>query len=447
MYTKNNDLDIETHPKDTQRYEIQVFRDILFARESGTTDPLDQDYCIKTMRRMLNHTDFYVFPDVFDAICQMDDEGTPCDSLTLADRVGLEVVARINCDGTEIRVPEIIREDIVNHIRLLKKRSTDRKLWELGQDMVKKASEDGSQPEEYGRIFSERFRNILDSIKTSSTGPVSVIDLFNNYASVIESGSEPKVPTFIHSIDTITKGGFAPGTLSIIAARPSVGKTALMIDIANSMATNGRNVIVFSLEMTSNELIERILLSTGRVTPAELSYKSFDWQKFEEAGAHLDNLPLMIDADSYKLDEIIGHIECLADDGKADAVFIDYLGLIVSQGNDKLLLSQKLGIITRALKLAAKQAKVPIILLCQLNRDACKDGRPPQLHDLRDSGCIEQDADLVLMLDRKDAVEDVPPSLSVWVRKNRQGKAGMCIIMQPNETYTHFEDKGVYVND
>lgn len=446
MYTKNNDLDIETHPKDTQRYECQVFRDILIAKEFGS-DPLDQDYCIKAMRRMLNRTDFYVFPDVFDAICQMDDEGIPCDRLSLTAQIGIEdtdLIYRLSDIGLSSTIT--IKEDILTHIRILKKASADRKMWELGQDMVKKASEDGSQPEKYGILF-DRFCNILDSIKTSSTGPVSVIDLFNNYASVIESGAEPKVPTFIHSIDTITKGGFSPGTLSIIAARPSVGKTALMIDIANSMATNGRNVIVFSLEMTSNELIERILLSTGRVTPAELSYKSFDWQKFEEAGAHLDNLPLMIDADSYKLDEIIGHIECLADDGKADAVFIDYLGLIVSQGNDKLLLSQKLGIITRALKLAAKQAKVPIILLCQLNRDACKDGRPPQLHDLRDSGCIEQDADLVLMLDRKDAVEDVPPSLSVWVRKNRQGKAGMCIIMQPNETYTHFEDKGVYVND
>lgn len=118
--------------------------------------------------------------------------------------------------------------------------------------------------------------------------------------------------------------------------------------------------------------------------------------------------------------------------------FIDYLGLIRADGYGNEKLYQTIGRITGAMKVTAKQAKIPIVLLCQLNRESAKSGRAPELYDLRDSGSIEQDADIVLMLENTEEGD-----VNMWVRKNRQGRRDFAVVLSPNGTYSDFTDKGI----
>ena len=165
-----------------------------------------------------------------------------------------------------------------------------------------------------------------------------------------------------------------------------------------------------------------------------------DWQSFEVASAQYASKPIYLSDSLFAEDEIIANITLNNQSGKCDIVFIDYLGLVM-YANSKELLSNQIASFTKRLKKVAKACKIPIVLLCQLNRSSASEKRPPQLYDLRDSGSIEQDADIVLMLER--ATENLDGrDVNMWVRKNRQGIAGdIKVEIEGNDTFTAFKDK------
>jgi replicative DNA helicase len=141
----------------------------------------------------------------------------------------------------------------------------------------------------------------------------------------------------------------------------------------------------------------------------------------------------------------VARITVLNKQGKCDAAFIDYLGLISqAQADSRTPLYQVIGQITGTLKATAKALRIPIVLLCQLNREAAKQNKSPQLYNLRDSGSIEQDADVVLMLNQTPGPR--LPDLEVWVRKNRQGEKDFGILMRPNDNYTDFKELCIIQN-
>ena len=253
-------------------------------------------------------------------------------------------------------------------------------------------------------------------------------------------GKVLRVPTGIQQLDYITYGGFNAGNLVILAARPSVGKTAIMLQMAKAAAFTGKNVNLFNLEMTNTELAQRLLFSTGHLAPLQVARGEVEWSSFELAASRFAGKPMYLNDSSRTLEEIRARIVMNVQAGKCDVAFIDYLGLIKKNSNNKTM-AQAIGEITNELKNLALSCKIPIVLLCQLNRVSASEKRPPEMHDLRDSGDIEQDADIILMLERPQEDES-GRAVNVWVRKNRQGAAGnVKIELVANETYTKFYER------
>ena len=253
-------------------------------------------------------------------------------------------------------------------------------------------------------------------------------------------GKVLRTPTGFYTLDRMTYGGYNAGNLVILAARPSVGKTAVMLQMARAAAVVGKTVNIYSLEMTNTELAQRFLYATEHITPSQMASADVDWQSFEVASAQYASKPIYLSDSLFAEDEIIANITLNNQSGKCDIVFIDYLGLVM-YANSKELLSNQIASFTKRLKKVAKACKIPIVLLCQLNRSSASEKRPPQLYDLRDSGSIEQDADIVLMLER--ATENLDGrDVNMWVRKNRQGIAGdIKVEIEGNDTFTAFKDK------
>ena len=290
--------------------------------------------------------------------------------------------------------------------------------------------------------FAENIRREIDADR----GMQHIADAFNDLGEKIEEnirqrkeGKIIRVPTGFSVLDYLTYGGFNAGNLVILAARPSVGKTAVMLQMAKAAAMAGKAVNLFNLEMTNVELAQRFLFSTGSVTPQQVARGEMEWINFEIGSGKFSNQPIWLNDSAYTEDEIIRHITLNSQAGKCDIAFIDYLGLI--RMNAKLPLHQAIAETTKRLKQVAKQCGIPIVLLCQLNRASASENRPPAMYDLRDSGSIEQDADIILMLEKASYEED-GKEVNIWVRKNRQGKAGdIKIEIVGNETFTAFTEK------
>ena len=288
--------------------------------------------------------------------------------------------------------------------------------------------------------FAEDLRKEIDTEKDTQ----HISEVLNELGAEVEErqrlkaeGKVLRVPTGVYTLDYITYGGFNAGNLVILAARPSVGKTAVMLQMAKAATMANKSVNLYNLEMTNTELAQRLLFSTGRVTPLQMARGEVEWKSFELASGEFASRPIYLNDSASSADEIISKITLNAQMGKCDIAFIDYLGLM--QMNSRLPLKDAIAEVTKRLKNTAKACGIPIVLLCQLNRASASENRPPMMFDLRDSGAIEQDADIILMLERSAENEN---EVNMWVRKNRQGKAGeVKIELVANETYTAFADK------
>ncbi|MBO7403537.1 MAG: hypothetical protein J6V24_01125, partial [Clostridia bacterium] len=256
--------------------------------------------------------------------------------------------------------------------------------------------------------------------------------------------------------------GMAPGNLVILSARPSVGKTALALYMTRAAADQGAKVAFFSIEMTTDELAMRMVSSVSEEyedpdypgvgnprRPLVSMYKIAngfdspdDWGRYERAVGKFDHYVVSINEAARDLRDIVSRMTVLNKQGLCDIAFVDYLGLIrQAQADPRTPLYQVIADITATFKATAKSLHIPIVLLCQLNRDAAKTDKSPQLYNLRDSGAIEQDADVVLMLNQAPGPRGL--DLIVVVRKNRQGEKDFGILMRPNDNYTDFTEIGI----
>lgn len=269
-----------------------------------------------------------------------------------------------------------------------------------------------------------------------------------------EKGETPGVPTGLADLNQMNNG-WQPGDLVILAARPSMGKTALAINLFSKMAARRqKSVCIFSLEMENLKLSKRLILSyggivrenfeRGRMTPG-------DWQAFNQAKAELSNLNIYIDDSPGTTVNYIGSIiRNKVRRGECDMVVIDYLQLVESPetwGNKNR--EREVAEISRGLKKVAKAAGVPIILLAQLNRGVeNREDKTPRLADLRESGAIEQDADMVIFPWRPcyydpNATDDNGNSLEgvifLEIAKFRDGRTGT-VLARHNNDMTQFYD-------
>lgn len=227
------------------------------------------------------------------------------------------------------------------------------------------------------------------------------------------------LPTGFNELNRLTCG-WQPGDLVVIAARPSVGKTAFALHLARAAASAGYHIAVYSLEMQGERLGDRWLLAaTKEVSPAHLlsgALTPSELREVHEASTELSRLPIYIDDNpSVSMDYVRTSAKLLQSKGDCDCLFIDYLQLCdMKSDQHNRNREQEVAQASRKAKMIAKELHIPVILLSQLNRnvEGHPDGRPA-LSDLRESGAIEQDADLVLMLSR--------PSLSGRETDRRSG--------------------------
>ena len=301
----------------------------------------------------------------------------------------------------------------------------------------------GIEQGESVEAVTERFRGFSDEVlgQLEDKTVQNASEIANLLADDIMEGRIKRVATPFPTINYMLYGGFGSGNLVILAARPSVGKTTIALQMAQRAARDGKKATVYSLEMTAKELVQRLIVGTGLVSTYDIVSRNVNWENYENAVAMAVSPNLRINDKSKSLDEICTRIMLDAQTGNCDIAFIDYLQLI-RHFNRRLTLAQVIGEITARLKTVAKECDIPIVLLSQLNRESARENRSPQLTDLRDSGSIEQDGDTIIMLERPrddmGVVED--DRIDVWVRKNRNGNCNFDapIRLIGNKSYSQF---------
>ena len=378
--------------------------------------------------------------DAFNALRAMSHEGMIIDLPSAYDRIDRELIQKGIIPLMGNAAGSLTTSQ---HLSALKDIYIKRKCYFKAMELLSSSSDSRTS----GQDLIGKVGNLADNLRKeidAEKGTQHIAGVINDLGVQIEEamkfkaeGKVLRIPTGFYTLDYLTYGGFNAGNLVILAARPSVGKTAIMLQMAKAAALAGKSVNLFNLEMTNTELAQRFLFSTGKLTPLQVARGEVIWQDFEEASGEFSSKPIYLNDSASSDDEIISRIKLNNQAGKCDIAFIDYLGLM--QMNGKSTLAQSIADVTKKLKQTAKACKIPIVLLCQLNRASASEKRAPQLFDLRDSGSIEQDADIVLMLDKSAEIEG---DVDMWVRKNRQGKAGeIKVEITSNETFTAFKDK------
>ena len=234
----------------------------------------------------------------------------------------------------------------------------------------------------------------------------------------MSGASSGAVETGFDVLDSATDGGFRPTDFIIIAARPSIGKTAFATSIIQNMVSKGNSnadsysVAFYSLEMSGVQVCQRLISGISKVPLKQIRNATFggckdrNFNRMMEASNKLYDRNLFIfDTPNMKLSEIRSSARRLKRERGLQAMFIDYIGLIDAELDATVPRFEQVASVSRSLKALARELEIPVVVLCQVSRDAEGDKNEPQLNNLRDSGAIEQDADVVMFLHRTRKVD------------------------------------------
>ncbi len=292
-----------------------------------------------------------------------------------------------------------------------------------------------NSPEDVNELLDAAESAIFKIAEQRQANPISkVSDLLEASIQRIEaqmkSGSGiTGIATGFSKLDEMTSG-FQPSDMIVLAARPSVGKTAFALNIASHAAIqNGKNVLLFSLEMAKEQLVQRLICMEGRIDSSRLRsgfLASAEYSKIQGAADTLSRAKIFIDdTANISLLELRSKVRKHAAQHGCDMIIIDYLQLM-SGGARSENRQNEIAEISRSIKGLAREVSVPVIALSQLSREADNDGASPKLSHLRESGAIEQDADVVMMLSRPAAhdTDGLPGLIHLNVAKQRNGPTG-----------------------
>ncbi len=301
-------------------------------------------------------------------------------------------------------------------------------------------------------ILEEAEKTIFDLTNRSQTTKIySMQEIINNTIKEVdkrfnEKNSFTGIPTGFAVLDTMTSG-FQKSELIILGARPSIGKTAMALSMMQFIAVEKKiPCAFFSLEMSYNMIGQRLLSQESRVPGNKIKSGLLgipDFQKLQDAAARCWNAPLyVVDTPNMQLLDLKAMARRLVVEQKVEIIFIDYIGLIETE-NRNAPVYEKISEISKSLKALARELNIPIVALCQVARDA--EGAEPTLAQLRGSGSIEQDADVVMFLHReriKTAEQESNPvqDAKLIVAKQRNGPTGDVDILYL-ASYTKFENK------
>ena len=386
---------------------------------------------------VLRGTDFYRpnHESVFDAVTDLYGRGEPADAVTVAaelnrrgdlGRVGgaaylHTLIASVPTAANAGYYAEIVRE-----------RAVLRRLVEAGTRIVQMGYAAGGGDVD-GIVDSAQAEVYKVTERRSSEDYLPIADIIEGTIDEIEASSHRGegmvgVPTGFADLDQLTNGLHA-GQMIVIAARPAIGKSTVGLDIARSAAIkNGLPAVVFSLEMSRNEITMRLLSAEATVSLQHMrkgTMREEDWTRLARTMGKVSEAPLFIDdSPNMSLMEIRSKCRRLKQRHGLKLVVIDYLQLM-SSGKRVESRQQEVSEFSRALKLLAKELEVPVIAISQLNRGPeQRTDKRPAMSDLRESGSIEQDADMVILLHREDAYERESPragEADLIVAKHRNG--------------------------
>jgi replicative DNA helicase len=346
--------------------------------------------------------------------------------------------------------------NISYYVKIIKEKALLRGLITTATEIITRGYED---EEDVADLLDQAERSIFqiseNQIKPSFYSMKSILkESFKTIEKLYESREiVTGVPTGFDEIDKLTSG-FQPSDLIIIAGRPSMGKTAFSLNIARHAAVEKSiPVVVFSLEMSKEQLAMRMLCSEAKVDAHRLRggfLGETDWPKLTRAAGMLSEAPIFIDdTPALSLLEMRAKSRRLMADHKLGLVIVDYLQLMRGRGlyhrgrTSMETREQEISEITRSLKALAKELHVPVVALSQLNRKVeDRQDKRPQLADLRESGAIEQDADLIAFIYREEVYEKTEGNkgiAEIIIGKQRNGPVGK-VELAFLDQYTSFEN-------
>ena len=396
---------------------------------------------------------------IFAAIKDLFGKSEPIDILTVTNELKLR--GELELVGGAYYISKLTNRvvsaaNIEYHARIIMQKHIQRQLILISSDMIHEAFEDTTDvfdlldKAENGlfQISENNLRRSYDSMQDLVSKAIKEIQNAKNSDDKLRG-----VPSGYTELDRITQG-WQKSDLIILAARPSMGKTAFALNLARNAAVNfNRPVAFFSLEMSSVQLVTRLISTETSLTADKLrsgDLAEYEWQQLMTKVTPLTDAPIFIDdTPQLSIFELRAKCRRLKQQHDIQMVFIDYLQLMTAKGGDRgLNREQEISTISRSLKSLAKELEIPVLALSQLSRNV--EQRPgskkPILSDLRESGAIEQDADMVMFIYRPEYYKNEPDSENmpkgftvVDIAKHRNGKLGEVNLRFVGQ-YARFEE-------
>ena len=393
--------------------------------------------------------------EICEAIWSLYRQNSAVDMLTVCDelikRNSLEMVGgRTYVAALTADVPSTV--NAVEYAKIVREKALLRAMILASEDITEKGYEQAMDSKEILDYAESNIFRIAQ--RRQKNDYVKLVDaLMLNIKQIDEAskkeGNVMGVPTGFKEFDEKI-GGFQRGELIILAARPAMGKTAFALNIAQQSAINhGSSIIIFNLEMRADELSKRMIAMQARVESQKLKegdLSSADWEHIYMALDQMNDAKIVIDdTPNISILEMRNKCRRLKADQGLDLIIVDYLQLMSADGNFGENRQNEISVLSRNLKMLAREMDCPVIVLSQLSRapEQRKESHRPILSDLRDSGSIEQDADIVLFLYRDEYYNEEttkPGICEVNIAKHRSGPTGTVELTWVSR-YTKFSDK------
>lgn len=408
---------------------------------------IDND-AINRVLEMLTPDDFYreSHRKIFQAMMKLSDLREPCDLITMTDM--LKKAGELEEIGGAAYLATLVdyvptAANIAYYCKMVKEKSTNRKLISVATEIVSRGYDEQADVEDLLDKAQKEIYEISENKSRPQYVPVQAVlkDAMNILKNLYDQKEHVTgVPTGYVDLDHKT-AGFQPGNLIIVAARPSMGKTTLALNIAEYASANPHNkkktpTVIFSLEMGKEELVMRFLASIARVDFGRMRTGHFhdsDWPRLAQAAGIIHNAKIFIDdSPSISVLELRSKARRLKSEHDIGLVIVDYLQLMKGSNNPESR-QQEISEISRSLKALAKELDVPVVALSQLNRELEKRAdKRPMMSDLRESGAIEQDADVIMFVYRETVYCEDCRKPDVTCSKGHERNAEVIIGKQRN---------------
>ncbi|MDD5528895.1 MAG: replicative DNA helicase [bacterium] len=398
---------------------------------------LERDAISKIIESVNEHS-FYLdaHRQIFSAIIKLYDSNIPVDLVTLSNE--LKIRNLLETIGGEVFLTDLLDSivttaNVSHYAKIVKDMATLRDMIRVCNTVIQSGYQQSAEVDELLDLAEQSMFALRE--KRIEKGVTHIKPILTRTFELIEALAEKQqyitgIPTAFVELDKLT-AGFQIADLVIIAGRPSMGKTSFCLNIAEHLGINENTAVgIFSLEMTKEQLVMRMLCSQARVSAQKMRggfLKKSDWPKLTRAAGSLSEAPIFIDdTPGIPILEIRAKARRLKSQQDIKLIIIDYLQLVTGPYAENR--QQEISSISRSLKGLAKELGIPIIAISQLSREVEKrPGHRPVLADLRESGAIEQDADLVAFIYREEhyhKTDENEGKAEVIVAKQRNGPIG-----------------------